>query len=130
MQRIHLHDEYPVLVEVIDKSATDCRDLNAVVARLSDQVKGHPASVQLGVFDHYAHVRAQPEGRIAEGIQGSKNLMFCLSTAIPDPLIGAVCPRSLSVTELADRFLVCWMQAPTPAVNEVIAGWLDSLRRR
>jgi hypothetical protein len=70
-----------------------------VLARLREQVEAKAGATFIGAFDHYAHVRRQPDGKIADDIEDSRHLLFCLSNAIPNPLVPAVRPRSISVVE-------------------------------
>ena len=129
MNRIQLLDKYPVFVEEIAKSDTDCAGVDDVVARLHAKVQAHAGASEIAVFDHLAHVRAQADGKVAEGIRASKHLLFCLSNAIPNALICAVRPRAVSIVETDDRFVISWLEAPVEAPNQVIAGWVESLRR-
>lgn len=127
MNKIQLLDKYPVLVEEIAKTNTDCATVDAVVARLRDRVQAHPGASEIGVFDHLAHVQAQPEGKVADEIRGSKHLIFCLSTAILNALIAAVRPRAVSVVETDDRFVISWLEALVEGPNQVITGWVEAL---
>lgn len=129
MNKIQLLDKYPVFVEEIAKADTDCATVDDVVARLRDRVQAHPGASEIAVFDHLAHVQAQPEAKVAEGIRGSKHLIFCLSDAIPNALIAAVRPRAVSVVETDARFVISWLEAPVEGPNQVIAGWVEALRK-
>lgn len=129
MKKIELLDRYPVYVEEIAKEQTECASTDEVIERLSAEVKAKPGATLIGVFDHYGHVKAHPDGQIAEDIRDSKHLLFCLSSGIPNPLIAAVRPRALSVVELADRFVVSYLEAPVEGPNAVMAGWVEALRK-
>ncbi|MGE5152629.1 MAG: DUF6858 family protein [Bdellovibrio bacteriovorus] len=129
MSKIQFLDKYPVFVEEIAKADTDCATVDDVVARLRVRVQAHPGASDIAVFDHLAHVKALPEGKVADEIRGSKHLIFCLSNAIPNALIAAVRPRALSVVETQDRFVISWLEAPVEGPNQIIAGWVESLRK-
>ena len=103
MNKLQLLDEYPVFVENVAKADTDCANADDAIACLRAQVEAKRGAALIGVFDHRGHVAALPEGKIAEEIIDSKHLLFCLSNDTPNPLIAAVCPRAVSVVELADR---------------------------
>ncbi len=122
MNKIQLLDRYPVYVEELPKTDTDCATADELVARLCDQVRAKTAASLIGVFDHLAHVKAQPEGQVAPEIKDSKHVLFCLSNGIPNPLIAAVRPRAISVVELEDKFVISYLEAPVEAPNQVIAG--------
>jgi hypothetical protein len=130
MKQIQLLDKYPVYVEELAKADTNCVSADQVIARLREQVEGKVGATFIGVFDHYAHVQRQPEGKIADDIKDSKHVLFCLSNAIPNALVTAVRPRAISVVELEDRFVISYLEAPVEAPNQVMAGWIEALRRQ
>jgi len=113
---------YPVYVEEVAKTNTDCLSTNDVVARLRANVEPVAGATLIGVFDHQSHVAAHPEGQIAPEIKTSKHVIFCLSNAIPNPLIAAVRPRAISVVELEERFVISFLEAPVEGPNQVMAG--------
>jgi len=129
VHKIQLLDKYPVVVEEIAKADTDCASVDDIVARLRHRVQTYPGASEIAVFDHLAHVKAQPDCKVADGIRGSKHLIFCLSNAIPNALIAAVRPRAVSVVETDDRFVISWLEAPVEGPNQVIAGWVEALRK-
>jgi hypothetical protein len=87
------------------------------------RVEAHPTARLIAAFDHYGHVKAQ-SGEIDPEIKDSKNLLFCMSGAIPNVLIASLRPRSIAVNELDDRFVVNFMEAPTRTMTE----WVESTR--
>ena len=129
MNKTVLLDKYPVYAEEIAKDDTECKNVDDVMARLKEKVAAHPVATYIGEFDHYAHVAAQAEGKIAEGIKASKHVLFCVANAIPNPLIAAVRPRAVSVVELVDKFVISYLEAPVEQVNQLLADWVDSLRK-
>jgi len=128
MNKTMLLDKYPVFTTEIAKSDTECLNVDDVLARLYDRIEAHPIASYVGEFDHHGHVAAQAEGEIAEGIQGAKHILFCVANAILNPLIGAVRPRAISVTEMADRFVISYLEAPKEKANTVMAEWVGSLK--
>jgi len=56
-------------------------------------------------------------------------LDFCLSNALPNPLIGSARPRVASVVESDDSFGISRLEAPVEAPSQFIAGWVEALRR-
>ena len=128
MNKTMLLDKYPVFTQEIAKSDTDCKDIDVVMNRLKEKIKAKPASSYIGEFDHYAHVAKQAEGKIADDIKASKHLLFCVANAIPNPLIAAARPRAISVVEMADKYVISFLEAPVEAVNELMSGWVESLK--
>lgn len=128
MNKIQLLDKYPVFVEELAKEDTSCASAAEIIGRLRECVEAIPEAMLIGEFDHQGHVLRQAEGRIADGILDSRHLLFCLSNAIPNPLIAAVRPRAISVVELADRFVISFLEAPVEAPNQLMAAWIEALR--
>jgi hypothetical protein len=129
MNKTLLLDKYPVYSEEIAKDTTECKNVDDVMARLKEKIEAHPVAGYIGEFDHYGHVAAQAEGKIADEIKAAKHVLFCVANAIPNPLIGAARPRAISVTELADKFVISYLEAPVEQVNQVMAEWVGSLRK-
>ena len=121
MNKTVLLDKYPVFAEEIAKSETECIGVDDVMARLKEKIAAHSMASYIGDFDHYGPVAAQAEGKIADEIKAAKHVLFCVANAIPNPLIGAARPRAISVTELADRFVISYLEAPVEQVNQVMA---------
>ena len=129
MNKMMLLDKYPIFVEEIARDETECRNVDDVLARFKEKIEAHPVATYIGEFDHYGHVAAQPDGEIAEGIKASKHVLFCVANAIPNPLIAAARPRTVSVVELADQFVISHLEAPVEKVNRLLADWVETLRR-
>jgi len=99
------------------------------MVRFKEKIQAHPVASHIGEFDHYAHVAAQAEGQIADGIKASKHVLFCVANAISNPLIAATRPRAVSVVEMEDRFVISFLEAPVEKVNQLLADWVGSLRK-
>ena len=80
------------------------------------------------MFDHYSHTSSLPEGEIAPEIKDAKNLVFCFGIKLPGPQVMAVRPRSIGVTELEDKFIVNFMEAPMPIANTTMEAWAKSIK--
>lgn len=66
MNKIQLLDKYPVYAYELSKTDTDCAMADDVVAHLRDQIQAHPTAALIAIFDHLTHVKAQPDGNVAE----------------------------------------------------------------
>ena len=38
-------------------------------------------------------------------------------------------PRAVSLVETDDRFVISWLEAPVEGPNQVVAGWVEALRK-
>jgi hypothetical protein len=122
-----IHARYPVFILDIARPQTACRDVADIVAHFRRLIERHPCARFLGVFDHMSHTRALPDGEIAEGILDAQNVVFCFGMSIPNPEILALRPRSIGIAELADRFVVSFLETPMPLANSAMETWAQSL---
>lgn len=122
-----IHARYPVFILDIAKTATACRTVAEIVDHFRRLIERHPCARFLGVFDHMAHTRALPDGEIAEGILDARNVVFCFGMSIPNPEILALRPRSIGIVELADRFVVSFLETPMPLANSAMEAWTQAL---
>jgi hypothetical protein len=128
-KKIQFLDKYPVYSEELSKAEADCATANDVVASLCDQIRPKPGASLIAVFDHLAHVPARPEGKAPPEINASRHVIFCLSKSILYPLIAAVGPRTISVVERDDAFVISYLEAPMEAPNQLMEGLVGALRK-
>lgn len=129
MIKTMLLGKYPVYAAEIAKDDTECDNADDIMALLKEKIEAHPVASYIGEFDHFGHVAAQAEGKIADEIKAAKHVMFCVANAIPNPIIGAVRPRAISVVETGDKFVISYLEAPVEQANHVMADWVGSLRK-
>lgn len=127
MQFTRFMDKYPVFSLELLKTQARFTCVDEILAILEARVEASPVACKITLFDHYAHTSALPEGEIADDILAAKHLVFCFGIKLPTPLAMAVRPRSIGVTELNDRFVVSFMEAPNPQMNETLKQWVTEL---
>lgn len=130
MKQMLLQEKYPVFTLELDRDETTFRDVDGIIACLKEQVEAHPVARYIATFDHYAHTRALPEGRIAEDIKAAKNIVFCFGIALQDASVLSVRPRSIGVAETKRGFVVTFMEAPMPVANHAMEAWARALRNK
>ena len=123
------YERLPVFTLEIGKGETDVPDLDALVEHFRARIAAHRYARFIGVFDHLAHTRGLADGEVAEGIVGARNVIFCFGLSIPRPDILALRPRSIGLAELADRFVVSFLETPMPVVNSAMESWTRALAR-
>ena len=128
MKQILLKDKFPVYTLDILKSETTFNNTDEVIDYLKSKIEDHPTASFIAIFDHYSHVKALEKGEIDESIVDSKNILFCMSGAIPNAMIAAVRPRSIAVNELSDQFVVNFMEAPMEAPTNKMIEWVESIK--
>lgn len=129
MKQTVVLEKYPVFILSIPKTECAFETLDDIVEYFIEKIEQHPIARLIGIFDHYAHTRALAEGEIAPEIIGAKNIVFCFGMAIPNPEILALRPRSIGVADLADRFVVSFLEPPMPIANTAMEGWIQGLRQ-
>lgn len=120
----------PMFVLEFSRDESTMVGLDDMVGRLRADIELHPCARFLGVFDHFAHTRSLPDGEIAPGIEDARNIVFCFGLSIPDPCALATRPRSIGLCQLADRFVVSFIEHPMPLVNTAMEGWARNLVRK
>lgn len=128
MKQVLLKDKFPVYTLDILKSETTFNNTDEVIDYLKSKIEEHPTARFIAVFDHYGHVKALEKAEIDENIVDSKNILFCMSGAIPNAMIAAVRPRSIAVNELIDKFVVNFMEAPMEAPTNTMVEWVSSIK--
>ena len=110
------------------KNETDCQNVDDIIARYQTHIDENETAVFIAVFDHYTHTKNLKNGVIAPEILDAKNLIFCFGVKLLDPKIPALRPRSIGISELADRFVISFLEAPQPGVTDAIIQWSESLK--
>lgn len=128
MKQILLKDKFPVYSLDILKSETTMNNTDEVIDYLKAKIEDHPTATFIAVFDHYGHVKALEKGEIDKSIVDSKNILFCMSGAIPNAMIAAVRPRSIAVNELSEKFVVNFLEAPMESPTNTMVEWVSSIK--
>ena len=128
MKQTVLMEKYPVFELELPKSETTFQSVDAIIAHLKEKIDAHPVAAFIGIFDHYAHTKGLPEGQVAENIKDAKLIVFCFGTALPNPHVMAVRPRSIGVADLGDKFVINFMEPPMPIATQAMEAWVKGLR--
>ena len=127
MQKISFKDKYPVFKTTVPKSSTSYKTIDAIFSFLKEEISIHPVATYIGEFDHYAHTSSLAESSINPDIKDAKNILFCFGKELPVPEVLAVRPRSIGIAEMADAFVISFMEAPNPTANESMKNWIKAL---
>lgn len=129
MQYTHFMEKYPTHHQDLLKTETSFGSVDDFIGYFHNKVEADPRACFIAEFDHYAHTRSLPDGEIAENIRAAKHLVFCFGIKLPDPLAMAPRPRSIGVCELDERFVISFLEAPNPAMNATMRGWVEGLAK-
>ena len=127
MTEMNLMDKYPVNVLEIAKNETTHKNVDEILEHLKAKIEAHPVATYIATFDHYAHTKSLEVGSVASEVLDAKNIICCFGKDLSNPAMLAVRPRSFGVVELADKFVVSFMDAPNPQAHEAMVSWVNSL---
>jgi len=128
MKQSLLHERYPLFVLRLERSEIRVQTIDGICDYFRDCIQRHRCGQFIAVFDHYAHTCELPDSEVASEILAAKNVLFCFGLTLPSPEILGLRPRSIGVTELADQFVISFMEAPMPLANAAMEDWALGLR--
>ena len=120
-------EKYPIFELIVNKKETNYQNVDEIIAHFKEQIDAHPVATYIATFDHYAHTTSLAGGQVGEGIEAAKNIVFCFGKELPTPEVMAVRPRSIGVSDMGDRFVIIFMEAPNPQANEAMESWAKAL---
>jgi len=127
MKQITVMEKYPVFTLEIAKNETSYTSIDEIFAYLKTQIEAHPVATYIGEFDHYAHTSSLKEGQISEEIKAAKNIICCFGKVLPKPEVLAVRPRAIGVAEMADSFVISFLEAPNAGANQDMENWVKCI---
>lgn len=122
MKKTIFMDKYPVYSLEIQKSETELKSVDEIIAYYKEKVEEHPIAAFISVFDHYGHTSALG-GEINSEIKDAKNIVFCFGAALPNTKMLAARPRSIGVAELENSYVVEFLEAPLEKLHDVMEQW-------
>ncbi len=130
MKHTLLQEKYPVFTLEVEKQETNFQSVSEIIDYLKQRIDEHKVARYIASFDHYDHTSGLEEGQISEEILDAKNIVFCFGIALPNPQVMAVRPRSIGVVELANCFIITFMEAPMPVANVAMEEWARSVKNK
>ncbi|RRS32157.1 MAG: hypothetical protein P794_01915 [Epsilonproteobacteria bacterium (ex Lamellibrachia satsuma)] len=127
MKQITVMEKYPVFTVEVKKEETSYKNVDEILNYLKSQIETHPVATYIGEFDHYTHTKNLEEGEIAKEIKDAKNIICCFGKKLPKAEVLAVRPRSIGVAEMADSFVVSFLEAPNPDANTAMEKWVKAI---
>jgi len=123
-------DEYPIHTMTLKKVDTTMPNINAVIEHFQNKIMEHPIATFIGMFDHYRHTESLEDGFIDPHILDAQEVLCCFGKDLSNPEVLAVRPRAIGIVERQDDYVISFMKAPKPAVNEAMISWTMSLKDR
>ncbi|HFQ81898.1 MAG TPA: hypothetical protein ENK33_11080 [Desulfobacterales bacterium] len=128
MKEVIFKEKYHLMVKEIMKDDIKFVSVADFIDYFKARVTEHPVAGFIAVFDHYAHTKALlTEGTIDESILDARHIVFCFGKALESPLVMGMRPRSIGISELSDRFVIAFQQAPKALANEAMESWVKGL---
>ena len=127
MKQVTVMEKYPVYTIEITKKETTYKSVDEIFVYLKNKIEAHPIATYIGEFDHYTHTSSLEVGEISESIKDAKNIICCFGKELPKPEMLAVRPRSIGVAEMADSFVVSFLEAPNPDANAAMESWVKGI---
>lgn len=127
MKKRVFQGKYPIYEFELAKGESRFNSVYEIVAHLKQRVEECPDATFIATFDHGAHTAAMaPEAGHGEVLAAS-HLIFCFGFTLTTPEVMAVRPRSIAVTELADRYVINFLEAPIPRANATMIEWVGEI---
>lgn len=119
-------EKYPIFELEFTKDESKFASVKDILSYLHGLIEAHPKAANIAIFDHYSHTK-NIDGEINPEIKDAQNIILCFGMQLPSADPVAVRPRSIGVTDLGDRFVVNFMEAPNPIANDTMEAWVKSL---
>jgi len=129
MKQTIFKDKYPVWTLELDKNEIALDNMDAIVTYFKEKVDAHPIATFIAIFNHMEHTKALKDAQINPDIIDIKNVIFCFGKEIPNTKVAAVRPRSIAVCELADKFVIEFLEAPNETLHGVMEDWAKALKK-
>lgn len=126
MQQKIFKEKYPIFSLEFGKTESKYDCVPEILDALQQKIEAHPKAGFIARFNHFEHT-TNIGGEIADEIQDAQNIILCFGMQLPSADPVAVRPRSIGVTDLGDRFVVNFLEAPNPIANETMETWAKSL---
>jgi hypothetical protein len=127
MKQTTFMEKYPIFTLEIEKNECKYNSVNEIIGYYKELIEQDAMAAFIGEFDHYGHTKSLEGGEIAGDILDAKLVGFCFGHKIPNPQMLAARPRSIGVCEKADSFVISFLEAPMPPINQKMESWTKAL---
>lgn len=129
MKQLTFMEKYPIFTFEITKNESIYVSIDEIMNYFSNLVKNDTTAKYIGEFNHYEHTSALVDGEISHDIIDARLIVFCFGQKLTNPNILAVRPRSIGVCEKEGSFVISFLEAPMPAINTKVEGWIKGLAK-
>jgi len=128
MKQTIFKDKYPVWTLELNKDEIKQINTDEIVEYFKAKIDAHPIAKFIAIFNHMEHTKSLADSEINPEIKDIKNVIFCFGKEIPNTKVAAVRPRSIAVCELADKFVIEFLEAPNETLHGVMEQWSKDLK--
>jgi len=130
MKEVIFKEKYHLMIKEIMKDDIKFNRVADFIDYFRTKVKEHPVAAFIGTFDHYSHTKGLKDGQVDAAILDAQHIVFCFGKALESPEVMGVRPRSIGVSELSDRFVIAFQEAPKALANDAMGAWVKGLESR
>lgn len=127
MKQTMLMEKYPIYTLEIGKDEITQQTMQDIMTYFRAKIDAHPIAKFIALFDHYSHTKALADGEMNPDILDAQDIIFCFGQKLPTPQMLAIRPRSIGVAEMADKFVISFLETPMPHANEAMENWAKGL---
>ncbi len=128
MNRTIIADKYLVNSKTILKNNSKFGNVKEIEEYLKKEIEKDQIAAYISTFDHFKHTESIG-GKIPNDISASINVMCCFGMAIPSAEFMAIKPMSISIVEKTDSFVVSFIEAPAPSVQQAMSKWINAIEK-
>lgn len=114
-------------VEEIAKADTRCCDVDEIAVALQRCICRHGEAVFIEVFDHYG-LNLRLGESLPFAMQDAKAILFCPSAKLLTPARLALCPCTIGVADMGNRFVISFPDMASIFRTETLLEWVEALR--
>ncbi len=131
MTKTILMDKYPVFSFEVKKEETTFTNVTEILDYLKGKIDSHPIAKFIATFNNYEHTASLgDETAINADIKDAQIIIFCFGKQIPNTKILAARPRSFGVSELANSFVIDFLEAPNDQLHTTMEDWAKSIANK
>ena len=120
-------DKYPIFYKEINKKDCQFQSVTDFLDYFEAKIEAHERAPVIARFDHFTHTKSV-NGDINPDILDVQNIIMCFGWEIPSADPVAVRPRSFGITEMADKYIVNFMEAPNPVAQQTMIDWVNDIK--
>ncbi len=121
--------QYNLQTMEFSKDEAAFANADEMIAHLKEQIDAHPVAGYIATFDHYAHTTGLAQHNIADDITAAQIIVFCFGPDLSVAQMAGMRPRSISVVEHNDKYTITFMNAPAPALQDIMTAWCEQLKK-